>query len=138
MSNGYTDTFDELDDSTSGLKQKAIEKLMEILEEEFGGDSPIFDVIAPVIPAIVELALEEGLDNAKHTLIGLMADDPYPHWEKLINAASPDVRVQIMEEARQAAIADNLRKIRSNERWNTMMNTAIKVAIGILTVLLAL
>ena len=112
-----------------------ITKHLLILLDKLLGDDPAFDAIKPIIPALVKLGVVEGIGVAEHILGGLSQEDSYPQWKKLIESATPEQRITLMEETRQAAIRDKLRQIQRNrERWD-ILRAVLSFAMSLLLAL---
>ncbi len=111
-------------------------KLYKLLEDVIG-DEDTLDILKPLIPAVVNIAANEGFGLVENMLVGIGQDkDTYPYWDRLIEHSTPDVRIMLMEQARQMAVRDRLKKIQQDEmRWN-MMKLVLKTFISILPLLL--
>ena len=121
---------------TSDIGQQIADKLMALLQDAFE-EGEIYDAIKPIIPAIVKLGVTQGFDIAKETLEGLATeDDIYPYWQTLLGASTAEGRIELMEEARQAAVRNNIKKIeRDQEQWNVLL-IVLKALADILPLLL--
>ena len=98
------------------LNQALTTRLMTELGELLD-NSEMLEVIAPIVPSIVDLAMREGEDRATELLSGIVSDDTsYAAWQLLIESSTPENRILIMETTRQAAIKEMLLEIEDNER----------------------
>ena len=122
-------------DPVDTLKDKLTARLIGVLADEFSPE--IADILQPMIPALMNLAIAEGFNTVQHILVGLStAEDTYPFWKDLIKSSTAENRIALMEAERQVAIKDIINKIRSEEaRW-TALSVALKTAVSILVVLL--
>jgi len=131
--NGTNETNETI--VTGELVEKIISKLTELLQREVDDDE-MFDVIKPIIPALVKLGIDEGIGTAEAILKGLTTDDPYPYWRSLIKVSDWRTRIQLMENARQAAIQDRIKKLEQERaRWEAF-KVVMKVVVSLLGLLL--
>ena len=124
MSNDVGTTIDRLS-----------EKFISFLEMQFADDD-VFEAIKPLIPAVLDLARKEGMDRAEEVLEGLISDNSYEYWQSLIRSSSMEHRLLIMENARQNAISDGLKKIERDRRMKEWLRIGLKVLVSVLPVLL--
>lgn len=132
-SDNHVPDFNSISSDTAA---KITAKLIVVLEGEFGTDNDVLDTIRPLIPAVVEYGLKEGKDAAIELLVGLGQDDSYEYWQRLIEVADPETRIELMKQGRQAAMLEQIKKVERDEvRWK-VFKVAIQVAIGLLGLLL--
>ena len=117
------------------LVQKISDMLMAVLVKQFG-DQDLFDTVSPILPVLVRLGVEQGVEQAEATLKGLAGDDPYIEWRRLIESATPDERVVIMEQTRQAAIRDRIREMERRADLYAAFKTGISILIGMIGLLI--
>lgn len=122
-------------DEVSIIIDRLADEFLKFLQTQFQDDE-IYEVLKPLIPAILDLAKTEGIEAAEVTIKGLMSDNSYEHWQVLIKAASYEHRLLIMEQACQQGIQDGLRKIEQDERKKQWFGIALKVLFVVLPVLL--
>ena len=116
---------------------QALSLRLTALLQDSTGNGPIYAILAPVIPALVEYGVQEGVDAAEDALFGLAESDPYPYWEKLIEAADTTTRIGIMESQRQVAIQEAVQKIEQDKAQAALLAAIINAAILALTAALA-
>ena len=121
--------------SKEALVAAIIAKLMEVLRQQVDEDD-VFEAIKPLIPALVQLGVSEGVASAEEVLEGLTREDPYPYWQRLIAAANSDTRIELMERTRQTAISEIAKRMeREAAQWKAL-KAGINVTISILLLLL--
>ncbi len=121
---------------TSDLSQAIAAKLIELMQEMFDDEEAIFDIVKPIIPALVGLGIQEGIEAAETALAGLGEEDTYPAWKTLIQASSPETRIDIMERTRQMAIEDKIKKLKQEKaRWD-VLKLSLRIAVSMLGLLL--
>ncbi len=121
---------------TSDLSQAIATKLIELMQEMFDDEQEIFDIVKPIIPALVGLGIQEGIEAAETALAGLGEDDTYSAWKTIIQASSPEARIDIMERTQQMAIEDKIKKLASEKaRWD-VLKLSLRIAVSMLGLLL--
>lgn len=116
------------------LAAKLTAALAAFLQEKLGED--FTEYVATLLPAVVDLAVAEGMSAAEEVVMGLTTAHTQPYWDRLIRSASPEIRLKIMEATRQAAIVDFLNLVKQKEmRW-TVFKTAISMTLSLLLALL--
>ena len=119
-----------------GLNPQQITEVLISLLEKLFGEEEIFETIKPIVPALVELGVIEGIEAAEAALAGLGEDDTYPAWKTLIQASSPETRIDIMERTRQMAIEDKIKKLKQEKaRWD-VLKLSLRIAVSMLGLLL--
>lgn len=117
------------------IVQKLTEKLGIFLQEQLG-EQAFNDYLVTLLPAVVSLAVAEGILAAETVVIGLTSGNTQPYWDALIRAASPADRIPIMETTRQAAIQDTLNIIKRKEQSWTVFKTSLGLFLSLLFALL--
>lgn len=108
----------------------AINKLEAEINENLDAEYAV--VLQPLVPVLVDLVVSEGFAAAEHILVNVNNPDTHGMWDKILEYASTEQRVELMEQTRQAAIKATLRKIKQEKaRWNTFM-AALKIAVSLL------
>ncbi len=121
---------------TSDLSQAIAAKLIELMQEMFDDEEAIFDIVKPIIPALVGLGIQEGIEAAETALAGLGEEDTYSAWETIIRASSPETRIDIMKRTQQMAIEDKIKKLASEKaRWD-VLKLSLRIAVSMLALLL--
>ena len=116
------------------IAAKLTEALAEFLQEKLGEEYS--EYVATLLPAVVSLAVAESLFAAEEVVVGLTTANTQPYWDRLIRAASPEIRLKIMEATRQAAIEDFLNLVKRKEQQWTVFKTALSVLVSLLLALL--
>ena len=110
-------------------------KLAAFLQDQLGAEA-FSEFAQPVLPALILLALDRGLEVAEATMEGLLAADTYPHWEAILEAADDAGRIALAETARQQCVRDTLSELRKDQQAWTILKTAIGIAASSLLALL--
>jgi hypothetical protein len=116
------------------LVAKLTAALAAFLQEKLGED--FNEYVTTLLPAVVDLAVAEGMLAAEEVVTGLTTGHTQPYWDRLIRAASPEIRIKIMETTRQAAIQDFLHLVKRKEQQWTVFKTALSVLVSLLLTLL--
>ena len=123
----------------SELSQDVIAKITEAavdaLATMFPDNPGLVEIATQLIPPLLDFAVAEGPAAAQELLDGLAGGKSYDHWQRLIEAASPPSRIEIMETARQAAISDTLRKVQREKRTWELLKAILQIALVSLAVL---
>ena len=126
-----------IDDAKAKIMAAVNEKLLEMLLATVD-DAQVVDQLAPIIPPLVSLAIAEGEAVASQVLAGLMSESTatYDYWRSVIQYATPEQRIVIMEGQRQAAIQDTLKKLARDEQRMDVLKLVLKTAFALLPLLL--
>jgi len=120
--------------SLEEVEEKLSETVTQLVEDHLGEE--MAGVLQPLIPAAVRLAAEKGVEAAVDALQNLAREDPYLSFSVLIQAATPEQRRTIMEQARVAAVQAVARRLGSEDRLWEVLAIALKVAASLLALLL--
>ena len=128
-------TLDLLEISKMALKEKVIAALVDLLQKNVE-DAEIQDQLMPLIPAAVNLGVDEGIPAMMEVLEGLTKSDPYESMARLIGAATPEQRRTIMEHYRAEAIQEIADRARREESTWQLIKSGLSVVVSILLSLL--
>ena len=110
--------------------EKISEALIEWLIERFE-DETIWKDIQPLINVLIRVGLAQGIAEAERLLEGVASDKPYAAWRAVVEAATVNERIELMEVGRQQGIADRVREIKSREEWYGVLKIAIQVLVSL-------
>jgi len=125
----------DLDFVSEDEQRIVMEAVLKLLEQLLG-DNEIYNEFRPVAPAIIKLAIDEGLDEAEKVLKGLVGEDPYPYWERIMRLATPEQRIEIMEQARQAAVQEKIARLERDKKLWSVLKTVIGIGASLLLALI--
>lgn len=104
------------------------DKLIQALSEKFPESSDCISAIKPLLRPMIALGVAEGVDAVDRVVEGLIAEDSYPAWRSIYEAATPEERIALNDQARQRLMQDALVVLeRRQQLWSTL-----KIAAGIL------
>ena len=108
--------------------------LIRWLTERFG-DETIWQDIQPLIDVLIRVGISQGVTEAERLLEGVSSDKPYSAWRAVIESATVDERVRLMEVGRQQGISDRVREIKAQQEWYAVLKMSLQVLISILIAL---
>jgi len=120
--------------SLEEVEEKLSETVTQLVEDHLGEE--LAGILQPLIPAAVRLAAEKGIGVAIDALQSLAREDPYQSFSVLIQAATPEQRRTIMEQARVAAVQAVARRLESEDKLWEVLAIALRVAASLLALLL--
>lgn len=125
MTQAVTTRFEETPEQLIG------DLIVHMIADRFGQDGEeLYDVLQPLLTILVRVGVEQSLDAAEGMLDGIASDQPYAAWRGIIESATVEERIVVMEAARQAAIADRVKQLKSIAAWQSVGKTIIQVAIS--------
>jgi len=101
------------------------------LTERFEDDT-IWKDIQPLINVLVRVGIAQGLAEAERLLEGVASDKPYASWRAVIEGATAEERIVLMEVGRQQGIADRIRELQAQKEWYAALKMSLQVLISIL------
>ena len=108
--------------------------LIKWLTERFE-DETIWQDVQPLLDILIRVGVAQGISEAERLLEGVSSDKPYSAWRAIIEGATPDERISLMEVGRQQGISDRVREIKANAEWYSVLKTAIQVLVSVLIAL---
>jgi hypothetical protein len=115
--------------------EKISEALIKWLTERFE-DGTIWRDVQPLLDVVIRVGVRQGIEEAERLLEGVASDKPYASWRAVIENATIDERIKLMEVGRQQAISDRVREIQAQKEWYGVLKTAIQVLVSILVALI--
>lgn len=131
MTNGTVTLADKTPEEAVG------DIIIQLLNERFsGGDEQIYETLQPLINVAIRVGLSLGIQAAEDMIDGIADNPDYGAWRVAIENATIEERVVLMEATRQQAIQDRLREMKRRDLINSVLKTALSVAISLLGLLL--
>lgn len=111
-------------------------RLLMFLGKTMPNNPQLQAVLTDLFPVLAAYVKQEGPLAAESLFEGLASPDPRPYWVQLVNSASVQDTVTILDSTRQMVIAATLAKIaREKMQWE-LAKAALSFALSLLPLLL--
>lgn len=112
------------------------QRLLSVLADIFKDNPQVMSVLSSVMPSLVNVAVNGGMDVAINTFTSLTTEHSYAAWEVLMANANVEDRQALMQEGYKETVQETVKKINTLKTEWELLITAFKTACSLLTLLL--
>lgn len=128
-----SETVNRSDTTQAALK--IAEALTKWLAEKFD-DEQFWKDLQPLVNVLVNVGLVRGTEYVEKLLEQIVSDKPYAAWRAVIEYATVNDRIVLMEASRQQGIADRVREINAQKDLAAVFKVVLQVVVTVVGALL--